>query len=54
MGRRQRPEGDGAGAAELFVETVAFGPDARAEIAPEIREIMIENAPASLDETGDF
>jgi pimeloyl-ACP methyl ester carboxylesterase len=42
--------GDDAGAAEQFVETVALGPGSWAQLAPEFRETLIENAPTWLDE----
>jgi pimeloyl-ACP methyl ester carboxylesterase len=45
--------GDHAGAAEQFVETVALGPGAWAQLPPEARQIMIVNAPTFLDETND-
>jgi pimeloyl-ACP methyl ester carboxylesterase len=45
--------GDHAGAAEQFVETVALGPGAWAQIPSEVRQTMIENAPTFLDEAGD-
>lgn len=45
--------GDHAGAAEQFVETVALGPGAWAELPPEARQIMIVNAPSFLDEARD-
>ena len=37
--------GDHAGAAEQFVETVALGPGSWAQVAPEIQQTHIENAP---------
>jgi pimeloyl-ACP methyl ester carboxylesterase len=45
--------GDPAGAAELFVETVALGPGAWAQLPPEARQTLIENAPTFLDEARD-
>ena len=45
--------GDGAGAAEQFVETVAFGPGTWAQLPPDFRQRMIENAPTYLDECND-
>jgi len=45
--------GDHAGAAELFVETVALGPGMWAQLPPEFQQIMIENAPTFLDEAQD-
>lgn len=45
--------GDHAGAAEVFVDTVALGPGAWATLTPEIKQTMIENAPTFLDETRD-
>jgi len=45
--------GDHAGAAEQFVETVALGPGAWAQLPPEAQQIMIVNAPTFLDEAND-
>ncbi|MGH7384102.1 MAG: alpha/beta fold hydrolase [Candidatus Rokuibacteriota bacterium] len=45
--------GDHAAAAEQFVETVALGPGAWAQLSPEIQQTFIENAPTFLDEAGD-
>ena len=45
--------GDHAGAAEEFVDTVALGPGAWAQIPPDVRQTLIENAPTFLDETQD-
>ena len=45
--------GDHAGAAELFVETVAFGPGAWAKLPPDLRRTFIENAPTFQDEAND-
>jgi pimeloyl-ACP methyl ester carboxylesterase len=45
--------GDHAGAAEQFVETVALGPGAWAQLAPDIQQTFIENAPTFLDEARD-
>jgi len=45
--------GDHAGAAEQFVETVALGPGAWADVPHELRQIFIENAPTFLDEAND-
>ena len=45
--------GDHAGAAEHFIDTVALGPGSWAELPPEIRETLIENAPTFLDESRD-
>jgi pimeloyl-ACP methyl ester carboxylesterase len=45
--------GDHAGAAEQFVETVALGPGTWAQLRPEIRRALIENAPSFLDEARD-
>src|SRR5690606_9225804 len=42
--------GDHAGAAEQFIDTVALGPGAWAELPPRTREILVENAPTFLDE----
>lgn len=46
--------GDHAGAAQLFVETVAFGPGAwDGQLTPEMRSMFIANAPTFLDEVHD-
>jgi pimeloyl-ACP methyl ester carboxylesterase len=45
--------GEHEGAAEQFAETVALGPGAWAQLPPEIRRTMVENAPTFLDETRD-
>jgi len=45
--------GDGAGAAEQFVDTVAFGPGTWAQLPPDFRQTMTENAPTYLDECND-
>lgn len=45
--------GDHAGAAEQFVESVALGPGMWAQLPPEFRQTMIENAPTFLDEAND-
>src|SRR5262245_58482811 len=45
--------GDHAGAAEEFVETIALGPGAWAQIPPELQKKLIENAPTFLDEARD-
>lgn len=45
--------GDDAGAAEHFVETVALGPGTWAQLPPELRQTLIENAPTFLDEASD-
>lgn len=45
--------GDHEGAARQFIETVAIGPGAWAEIPPENRRTLIENAPTFLDESKD-
>ncbi len=45
--------GDDAGAAELFVETVAFGPGAWATLPEPLRATFLYNAPTFLDETRD-
>lgn len=45
--------GDHEGAARQFIETVAIGPGAWAEIPPENRRTLIENAPTFLDESRD-
>lgn len=41
------------GAAEQFVETVALGPGAWAQVPPELQQTLIENAPTFLDEASD-
>ena len=45
--------GDHVGAAEQFVDTVAIGPGAWAELPEEARQITIRNAPTFLDEAND-
>ena len=45
--------GDHAGAAEEFVETVAVGPGAWAQLPPDFQRTLIENAPTFLDEAND-
>jgi pimeloyl-ACP methyl ester carboxylesterase len=45
--------GDHAGAAEQFVETVALGPGAWAQMPSDVRQTQIENAPTFLDEVRD-
>lgn len=45
--------GDHAGAAELFVEEVAFGPGSWAGLPASMRLTLIENAPTFLDEEND-
>lgn len=45
--------GDHAGAAELFVETVALGPGMWAQLDEATQGVLIENAPTFLDETRD-
>jgi pimeloyl-ACP methyl ester carboxylesterase len=45
--------GDHEGAAEQFAETVALGPGSWAQLPPETRRTMVENAPTFLDETRD-
>jgi pimeloyl-ACP methyl ester carboxylesterase len=45
--------GDDAAAAELFVDTVAFGPGAWAGLAAPLRETFARNAPTYLDEMRD-
>ncbi|MFU8814296.1 MAG: alpha/beta fold hydrolase [Pseudomonadales bacterium] len=46
-------DGDHAGAAEQFVETVALGPGAWAQLPPEFQRTLIDNAPTFLDEAND-
>lgn len=45
--------GDHAGAAEQFAETVALGPGSWAQLPPEGRQTMIDNAPTFLDEANE-
>lgn len=45
--------GDHAGAAEQFVDGVALGPGSWAAMPPELRQVLIENAPTFLDEAND-
>lgn len=45
--------GDSAGAAEQFAETVALGPGSWAQLPPEDRRAMADNAATFLDETND-
>jgi pimeloyl-ACP methyl ester carboxylesterase len=45
--------GDDAGAAELFVETVAIGPGMWGKLPPSLRETFVENGPTYLDECRD-
>lgn len=46
--------GDHERAARLFVDTIAFGPDAwDSQLTPEMRETFIANAPTFLDEARD-
>jgi pimeloyl-ACP methyl ester carboxylesterase len=45
--------GDHPGAAEQFIETVALGPGAWAGLPPEMRAVLVANAPTFLDETRD-
>ncbi|MFI6448949.1 alpha/beta fold hydrolase [Kitasatospora sp. NPDC050543] len=45
--------GEPAAAAELFVETVAFGPGAWAQLPAPVRHTFIRNAPTYLDEMRD-
>ncbi len=45
--------GDWAGGARQFVETIAFGPGAWAELPESVRETFIFNAPTWLDEVRD-
>jgi pimeloyl-ACP methyl ester carboxylesterase len=45
--------GDHAGAAEQFVETVALGPGAWAQLPPDVQQTFITNAPTFLDEALD-
>jgi pimeloyl-ACP methyl ester carboxylesterase len=46
--------GDHAGAAELFVESVALGPGSWPQVPPQLKSIIIENAPTFLDEVKDL
>lgn len=45
--------GDNSGAAEQFVETIAFGPGTWLTLPPEMRQTFIDNAPTYLDEARD-
>ena len=46
--------GDHEGAARQFVEEVVFGPGAwENELPPEIKKVLVENAPTFLDELQD-
>lgn len=45
--------GQDAAGAELFVETIAFGPGYWTQITEEMRQTFIRNAPTFLDETRD-
>jgi pimeloyl-ACP methyl ester carboxylesterase len=45
--------GDHAGAAKLFVESVALGPGSWPQVPPQLQSIFIENAPTFLDEVND-
>jgi pimeloyl-ACP methyl ester carboxylesterase len=45
--------GDHAGAAEQFIDTVALGPGSWATLPPEMRRVLVENAPTFLDEALD-
>ena len=45
--------GDHRGAAEQFVDTVAFGPGAWAQLPPNVQQTMVENATTFLDEASD-
>jgi pimeloyl-ACP methyl ester carboxylesterase len=47
-------QGEDARAAQLFVDTIAFGPDAwETQLTSAIRQVFITNAPTFLDETRD-
>jgi pimeloyl-ACP methyl ester carboxylesterase len=46
-------QGDAAGAAERFVDTVAVGPGGWAQLPPALRQTFIENAATYLDESHD-
>ena len=47
-------QGDGEGAARLFIDTIAFGPNAwDTQLTPEMRGVFILNGPTSLDEMRD-
>ncbi len=45
--------GDDEGGARLFVETIAFGPDAWPQLPPPLQATFVRNAPTFLDETRD-
>jgi len=46
-------DGDHAGAAEQFVETLALGPGNWAKLSPDLQRTLIDNAPTFLDEAND-
>lgn len=46
-------QGDRAGAAERFVETVAVGPGGWEQLPPDLRRVFIKNADTFLDESRD-
>lgn len=46
-------QAESAAAAELFVETVAFGPGAWAQLPAPVRHTYVRNAPTYLDELRD-
>lgn len=50
---RRISAGDHAGAAELFVDAVAFGPGSWVRLPEGMRRTFIENAPTFLDEEND-
>jgi pimeloyl-ACP methyl ester carboxylesterase len=43
--------GDAEGGARQFMETVAFGPGAWDAFSPEVRQLVVANAPTFVDET---
>ena len=51
---RRIADGDHAGAAKQFVDEVAFGPGAwDHQLPPQVKEMLIRNAPTFLDELQD-
>lgn len=46
-------KGENEEAAKRFVETIAFGPGAWQELAPNVQQTFVYNAPTFLDETKD-
>jgi pimeloyl-ACP methyl ester carboxylesterase len=50
---RRIDSGDHAGAAELFVERIAFGPGTWGRLPAELRRTFVDNAPTFVDEERD-